>query len=140
MPARATIRINRAAETARIKRAGDAGLTDVRDDIIDSINRYVPVGGGDVQNGGGGDLRRSAELHSDQEAHDGKLTIRWDTPYAQYQNKGLVMKGNPQTRTYGPEKLNYTDPMARSEWEKYAEQQHGEEWELAIQRATTHHL
>ena len=75
--------------------AGDEALSDVRDDIIDDINQYVPVQGGKPQNGGGGGLQSSARMHSDQTAHKGKLTIRWDTPYAQYQNKGEVMKGRP---------------------------------------------
>lgn len=130
------ISINKAAGTQQIKTAGDAALTLVRDDIIDDTNQYVPVGGGDAQDGGGGSLRRSAQLHSDPEAHDGTLTIRWDTPYAHYQNQGLVMHGSPGIgrRQYGPQKLNYTSSMARSEWEKYADRQHKEDWALAIER------
>ena len=43
------------------------------------------------------------------------------------------MKGRPgPTRTYGPEKLKYTSEAAKAEWEKYAEQKHGEDWVLAV--------
>lgn len=133
MPAKVIIKIDKAAEAANIKMAGDEALSDVRDDIIDDINQYVPVQGGKPQNGSGGGLQSSARMHSDQTAHKGKLTIRWDTPYAQYQNKGEVMKGRPgPTRTYGPEKLKYTSEAAKAEWEKYAEQKHGEDWVLAV--------
>lgn len=140
MPAKITINLSENAEMERIREAGNQALTDMRDPIIDDINRYVPVGGGRSQNGGGGALRSSATLHSDQEAQDGKLTIRWDEPYAQYQHGGLVMKGTPDTRSYGPEELHYTDAMARKEWDLYAEQQHQEEWIAQIEKKMTQYL
>lgn len=125
---------------ARIREAGNQALTDMRDPIIDDINQYVPISGGISQNGGGGTLRESAKQHSDQEAQDGKLTVRWDTPYAQYQHGGLVMKGNPKNRTYGPEELHYTNTMARKEWTQYAEQRHQEEWIAQIDKRMTNYL
>lgn len=140
MPAKITININKEAQVARIREAGNQALTDMRDPIIDDINQYVPISGGISQNGGGGTLRESAKQHSDQEAQDGKLTIRWDTPYAQYQRGGLVMKGTPATRTYGPEELHYTNAMARKEWDQYAEQQHQEEWIAQIDKRMTNYL
>lgn len=140
MPAKITININKVAEETRIRNAGNEALTDLRDSIIDDTNRYVPVGGGKAQNGGGGSLRQSAFLHSDQEAQDEKLTVRWDTPYAQYQRGGLVMKGTPKNRTYGPEKLKYTDPMAKKEWDLYATQKHEEEWAAQIDKRMKQYL
>lgn len=130
MPARITINLHKEEAAARIRKAGDQALTDMRDLIIEDINQYVPVGGGEGQNGGGGSLRESAKQHSSPQAQEGKLTIRWDTPYAQYQHGGLVMHGKPgpATRTYGPDELKYTNAMARKEWTQYAEQQHQEEW------------
>ena len=135
MPVKVKVEIHKPRAMAKIRAAGDQGLTDVRDEIIDDINAYVPKSGGSPQNGGGGDLRRSAEIHSDQQAKDGSLKVRWDTPYAQYQHEGKVMHGTPKTRTYGPEQLKYTDPMARKEWEQYAERKHGADWSLAIEEA-----
>ena len=117
MPAKITINLNENAEMERIREAGNQALTDMRDPIIDDINRYVPVGGGRSQNGGGGALRSSATLHSDQEVQDGKLT-----------------------RSYGPEELHYTDVMARKEWDLYAEQQHQEEWIAQIKKRMMQHL
>ncbi|CCZ35667.1 putative minor capsid protein [Firmicutes bacterium CAG:646] len=140
MPAKVKVEIHKPRAMAKIRAAGNQGLTDVRDEIIDDINRYVPKSGGSPQNGGGGDLRRSAELHSDQQAKDGNLKVRWDTPYAQYQHEGKVMHGTPKTRTYGPEQLKYTEPMARKEWEQYAERKHGADWSLAIEEAMKSHM
>lgn len=141
MPAKAVIKINKAAEIASIEKTGNQALTDVRDEIIEDINQYVPVQGGDARNGGGGSLQSSAGIHSDKAAKGGKLTIRWDTTYAQYQNKGEVMKGKPgPTRTYGPEKLKYTSSAAKAEWEKYADQKHGEDWALAIEKGIKQRL
>lgn len=141
MPAKAVIKINKVSEIASIRIAGDQDLTDIRDEIIEDINQYVPVQGGDSRNGGGGSLQSSAGIHSDRTANKGKLTIRWDTPYAQYQNKGEVMKGRPgPTRTYGPEKLKYTSTAAKAEWEKYAEQKHGEDWALAVEKGIKQRL
>lgn len=134
------VEINKPRAFARIKAAGDSGLTMIRDEIIDDINHYVPVSGSSPQNGGGGDLRRSAEIHSDQEAKDETLTVRWDTPYAQYQHEGKVMHGTPKDRTYGPEQLKYTEPMARKEWEQYAERKHSADWSAALENAVREYL
>ncbi|MCI5650359.1 MAG: minor capsid protein [Fusicatenibacter sp.] len=140
MPAKITINIDKTAGKSRILEACDQALTDLRDPIIDDINRHVPISGGISQDGGGGDLRESAKLHSDQEAQAGKLTIRWDTPYAQYQHGGLVMHGSPKNRTYGPDELHYTNSMARKEWDNYAKQQYGDEWGAQIDKRMTRYL
>ena len=128
------IHIDRSREERRLKRWADEALTDYRDEIIEDINQLVPVSGGLSRNGGGGSLQRSAFLHSDRRADKGKLTIRWNTPYAHYQHQGLVMHGNPGNRTYGPEKLSYTSLMARAEWTKHAEKIYGEDWARGIER------
>ena len=49
MPAKAVIKINKASEIASIRIAGDQALTDIRDEIIEDINQYVPVQGGRFQ-------------------------------------------------------------------------------------------
>lgn len=134
MPAKVTISIDVAGETAKIQKAGDAALTLIRDEIIEDMNKYVPISGGEAQNGGGGALRACALLHSDMETHEGKLTVRWDEPYAQYQYYGDKMNGTPTNRTYGPEKLKYTASAARAEWDKYAQEQHGADWALQAEK------
>ena len=48
-------------------------------------------------------LENSGISASDRKAVDGKFTMRWSTPYAQYLWHGEVMYGNPTNRTYGPE-------------------------------------
>lgn len=140
MPANMKIKIHAQAEIDRIQKAGDQALTLVRDELIADANNYVPIGGGKGQDGGGGSLRDSAFHHSDQEPQDGEMTLRWDTPYAQYQHGGLVMHGTPKDRSYGPEKLKYTDAAARSEWTKHVMQEHGDDWALMIERAISRYL
>lgn len=107
---------------------GDRALTLIRDEIIEDCNQYVPVQGSEKHNGGGGSLQNSAFIHSDQEAKDGELVVRWDAPYAQYQHGGLVMHGTPTNRSYGPQHLKYTSAAAKEEWTKYAAERHGEQW------------
>ena len=48
---------------------------------------------------------------SDTKAVDGKYTMRWNTPYAQYLWNGDVMYGNPTERRYGPKKISFFDAV-----------------------------
>ena len=80
-------------------------------------------------------LENSGISASDRKAVDGKFTMRWSTPYAQYLWHGDVMYGNPTNRTYGPEKLTFTSALAREEWAKYAHEVYGAEWRKVYQAA-----
>ena len=73
--------------------------------------------------------------HSDKLAQNGEITLRWDTPYAQYLFHGEVMHGDPTNRTYGPEKLKFTEAIARMEWTKYAAEKYGKDWQTVFQKA-----
>lgn len=135
-----TVKIRKDTAQARIKAAGDKGLTRIREDIIEDMNEFAPVGGGAARNGGGGSLQDSARLNSDQQARDGKLMVRYTKPYARYQWGGLVMHGTPKNRTYGPERLKYTSSVARSEWAKHAAQVYGEKWAEMQEKAMHQYL
>ena len=128
------IRLSREGLKRDVKRMADEALTDYRDEIIEDMNVLVPVSGGASLNGGGGSLRRSAFTGSDKRARDGALTVRWNTPYAHYQHQGLVMRGTPGNRTYGPERLSYTSATARARWTDQAERLYGKRWEKDIQK------
>ena len=128
------ISIDKICEKKDILKSGDRALTILRDEFIEDENMHVPVSGGSAKNGGGGSLQDSARLHSDTQAHDGELTLRWDTPYAHYQHRGLVMHGPVGNRTYGPENLNYTSATARREWTKHADKVYGDNWAKALQK------
>lgn len=120
---------------ALIKAAANDALTDLGNQVLQDVSQYVPVSGGDVQDGGGGDLRNSGLTNSDKTAKEGKFRMRWDEPYAQYLWHGDVMYGNPTNRTYGPKKISFTAALAREEWAKYAKEVHGEEWKRVYQAA-----
>ena len=128
------IRLSREGLKRDVKRMADEALTDYRDEIIEDMNVLVPVSGGASLTGGGGSLRRSAFTGSDKRARDGALTVRWNTPYAHYQHQGLVMRGTPGNRTYGPERLSYTSATARARWTDQAERLYGKRWEKDIQK------
>ena len=130
------VSIDKMGEIARISEKVDKALNLYQDEMVDDVNKFVPIGGGDAQNGGGGSLRRSAELNATlgESAKNGELTLRWDTPYAHYQHEGLVMHGPVGNRTYGPKKLNYTSTTARAEWTKHAEKVYADNWAKAIQK------
>lgn len=102
---------------------------------LKDANQYVPVQGGDTEDGGGGALLESGINNSDSRAHDLKFEMRWDMPYARYLWHGEVMYGNPTNRTYGPEKISFTAALARMEWAKYAKEVHGKEWKKVYQNA-----
>lgn len=126
---RTTIRVtfDKTSAMSLIKAAGDEALTAVGIQALHNANMYVPEDQGTL-----GD---SGIYHSSRKAENGMFTLRWDEPYSQYLWHGDIMYGNPDTRTYGPEKLNFTSALARAEWAKYAEEVYGEEWEKAFQAA-----
>ena len=128
------ISIDKNANIKEIMRSVDRSLTLYRDEIIEDENTLVPVQGAGSHNGGGGSLQGSAFLHSDSAAKDGKITIRWATPYAHYQHKGLVMHGPVGNRTYGPDHLKYTSSTAKAEWTKHAPKIYGANWAKGIQK------
>lgn len=112
---------------AAIKGANDYAVTMMADQALKDIGQYVPK---DQTT-----LESSGHSSSDQKAEEGELTLRWSTPYAQYLWHGDVMHGNPNSRTYGPEKLKFTEAMAREEWAKYAQKVHGEAWKKVYEAA-----
>lgn len=127
---KASFDIKRAAAT--IKAASDEALTVVGNQALMDVSQYVPKDQHILENSG--------LTNSDQKAKDGKFRLIWSTPYAQYLWHGDVMHGKPDSRTYGPEKLKFTDALAREEWAKYAQKVHGEEWERIYQVALSRRM
>lgn len=121
-----------AAAIARIKAANNAALTDMGNQVLQDVSKHVPKDQGTLENSG--------LYSSDTQAKDGKFTMRWSTPYAQYLWHGDVMYGNPTSRTYGPEKISFTSALAREEWAKYAKDVYGDEWKKVYQAALRRHL
>ena len=124
---RTKITFDKVRARAVIKASSDYGLTEMGRQAIEDIRPYVPT---DQHI-----LERSADTSSDYKAVDGKFYIRYDEPYAQYLWHGDVMHGNPDSRTYGPDKITFTSALAREEWAKYAREVHGEEWKRVYQAA-----
>lgn len=123
----------RNAETiALLKAANNAALTDMGNQALQDASMHVPFDQGT--------LRSNGISSSDQRATDGKMTLRWNTPYARYLWHGDVMYGNPTNRTYGPKKISFTAAMAREEWAKYAREVYGEEWRQVYQASLRRHL
>lgn len=112
---------------ALIKASSNAALSDMGNQALQDASMYVPKDQGI--------LYHSGLLNSDIDAKDGKFTMKWAEPYSEYLWNGEVMYGNPTSRTYGPEKLKFTDALARMEWAKYAREVHGEEWKKVYQAA-----
>jgi hypothetical protein len=112
---------------AKIKAASNAALTDMGNQALQDVSQHVPHAQGT--------LKDSGIASSDRKAEDGKYVMRWSTPYAQYLWHGDVMYGNPTNRTYGPEKIRFTDAMAHEEWAKYAHEVYGAEWRKVYQAA-----
>lgn len=110
-----------------IKASSNKALTVMGVQALQDTSRHVPRDQYTLENSG-----ISA---SDRKAVDGKFTMRWSTPYAQYLWHGDVMYGNPTSRTYGPEKLTFTSALAREEWAKYAHKVYGAEWRKVYQAA-----
>lgn len=117
---------------ALIKAANNKALTDMGNQVLQDVTKHVPKDQGALKNSG--------LSSSDRSAKDGKFTMRWSTPYAQYLWHGDVMYGNPTSRTYGPEKISFTSALARAEWAKYAKDVYGEEWKIVYQAALRRHL
>lgn len=113
------VTFDKAKALALMKAASNKALTVMGNQALQDISQYVPKDQRTLENSG--------LTNSDKTATDGKLTMRWSTPYAQYLWNGDVMYGNAGNRTYGPEKLTFTSALAREEWAKYAKEVHGEE-------------
>lgn len=126
------ITFNRPAAIARIKAGNNAALTDMGNQALEDASMHVPV---DQHI-----LKSSGLTSSDKKAIEGKFTMRWATPYAQYLWNGEVMYGNPTNRTYGPKKLSFTSALAQEEWAKYAKEVYGEEWKKVYQASLKRRL
>ena len=112
---------------ALVKAASNNALTVMGLQALQDTSPHVPHDQGTLEDSG-----ISA---SDRRAVDGKFSMRWATPYAQYLWHGDVMYGNPTSRTYGPEKIKFTNALAREEWAKYAHEVYGAEWRQVYQAA-----
>lgn len=110
-----------------IKAASNNALTVMGVQALEDISQHVPHDQGTLEDSG--------LTSSDRRAMDGKIVMRWSTPYAQYLWNGDVMYGNPTNRTYGPEKITFTSALAREEWAKYAHDVYGTEWRKVYQAA-----
>lgn len=126
------ITFNKPAAVALIKAASNAALTDMGNQALEDIKQHVPKDQGTLQ--------RSGLSNSDKKAVEGKFTMRWSTPYAQYLWNGDVMYGSPTARTYGPEKLSFTSALAREEWAIYAKEVYGEDWKKVYQASMKRRL
>ena len=112
---------------ALVKAASNDALTVMGMQALQDTSQHVPHDQGTLENSG--------ISSSDRRAVDGKFSMRWSTPYAQYLWHGDVMYGNPTNRTYGPEKISFTSALAREEWAKYAHEVYGAEWRQVYQAA-----
>lgn len=112
---------------ALIKAASNDALTIMGMQALEDATIHTPADQGT--------LIASGISSSDRKAVDGKFTMRWSTPYAHYLWHGDVMVGNPTSRDYGPEKIKFTDALAREEWAKYAHEVYGAEWRQVYQAA-----
>lgn len=121
------VTFDKAKALTLMKAASNQALTIMGNQALQDASQYVPKDQHTLENSG--------LTNSDKTATDGKFTMRWSTPYAQYLWNGDVMYGNAGNRTYGPEKLNFTSALAREEWAKYAREVHGEEWKKVYQAA-----
>ena len=110
-----------------VKAASNNALTVMGVQALQDTSQHVPHDQGTLENNG--------ISSSDRRAVDGKFSMRWSTPYAQYLWHGDVMYGNPTNRTYGPEKISFTSALAREEWAKYAHEVYGAEWRQVYQAA-----
>lgn len=123
----AKVSFDKVKAVMQIKGASDDALTIMGNQALQDISQYVPKDQRTLENSG--------LTNSDKRAENGEYMLRWSTPYAQYLWHGDVMHGNPASRTYGPEKLRFTDALAREEWAKYAQSVYGEEWKKVFEAA-----
>lgn len=121
------VTFDRKKAASLIKAASNEALTVMGLQALWDASMHVPIDQGT--------LASSGISSSDRRAVDGKFTMRWATPYAQYLWHGDVMYGNPTSRTYGPEKLKFTDALSREEWAKYAHDVYGADWRKVYQAA-----
>ena len=119
------VTFDKSKAVALIKAVSDDALTIMGNQALQDANQYVPRDQGILED--------NSFSHSSRKAENGKFVLRWDEDYSQYLWHGDVMYGNPDSRTYGPEKLNFTSALAREEWAKYAKEVHGEEWKKVYQ-------
>ena len=124
---RTRVTFDTAAAVAKIKAASDIALTAMGNQALQDTSKHVPRDQGTLRDSG-------------ISARGGVFTMRWNTPYAQYLWNGDVMYGKPTERTYGPEKLKFTNALAREEWAKYAKEIYGEEWKKVYQAALRREL
>lgn len=82
-----------------------------------------------------GTLESSGLSNSSRQAEDGKYILRWSTLYAKYLWHGDVMHGSPASRTYGPEKIDFTSALAHEQWAEYAKEVYGAEWRKVYEAA-----
>ncbi len=123
----ARVTFDKAAAATRIRAAGNDALTEMGKQALKDTTQHVPRDQGFLQDSG--------ITNSDREAANLSFWLRWDEPYAQYLFHGEVMYGNPTSRSYGPEKLNFTSALSRMEWTKYAKEVYGDNWKKAYQAA-----
>lgn len=116
----------RKAAVTKIKAANRLALTATGEQALKDATKYAPKDQESLQNSGFANSTFSAQELS--------YILRWDEPYAKYLWNGDVMYGNPTSRTYGPEKISFTEALARQEWAKYAKEVHGSEWKQVYQR------
>lgn len=125
------VTFDKTAAIARIKAASNAGLTAMGNQALQDATTHTPEDQGT--------LKSSGLARSDMAAENGKFTMRWSMPYAQYLWHGDKMYGNPTNRTYGdgsPEqRITFTSALAHAEWAKYAREVYGEEWKKVYQEA-----
>ena len=110
-----------------VKAASNNALTVMGVQALQDTSQHVPHDQGTLENSG--------ISSSDRRAVDGKFSMRWSTPYAQYLWHGDVMYGNPTNRTYGPKKISFTSALAREKWAEYAHEIYGAEWRQVYQAA-----
>lgn len=121
------VSLHHSATIAALRAAGNRSLAVVGNEALKDISKHVPR---DQEV-----LRNSGLLNSDTQARDGEFILRWDTPYAQYLWHGKVMHGSPTERRYGPEKLSFTEALARMEWAKYASEVYKDRWNTIYEAA-----
>lgn len=130
---RATFKISfdTPAAVAHIRAANRTAIEATGLQVLKDVGQYVPEDQGGVKASGisNSGLAKRGNVKSE------RFVMRWDTPYAQYLWHGDVMHGNPTKRSYGPEKLKFTEALAREEWAKYAQEVHGAEWKKTYQAA-----
>lgn len=121
------VTFDKKAAVAKIRAAGNDGLTIIGNQALKDTTQHVPRDQGFLQDSG--------ITNSYRHARNLKYIMRWDEPYSQYLWHGEVMHGNPTARTYGPDKITFTSALARMEWAKYAKEVYGEEWKKVYQAA-----